>query len=55
MGKKEKEILIVLFTQTLIIAHLSGIFVLKNRCEKLIQERCLRIILNDLKVIAMHY
>ena len=49
MGKKEKEILIVLFTQTLTIAHLSGIFVLKNRCEKLIQERCLRIILNDYK------
>ena len=27
--------LIVLSTQTLFIAHLSGIFVLKPRCEKL--------------------
>ena len=36
MGKKEKEMLINnLFTQTLIIAHLSGIFVLKTRRKKL--------------------
>ena len=30
IGKKEKEILIVLFTQALIIAHLSGFFANKK-------------------------
>ena len=36
MGKKEKKYLqIVLFTQTLIIVHLTGNFDLKTQCEKL--------------------